>query len=1186
VTQVEQHPAWHQRLRRERKLRNWSQAYVAESIGSNTKTVSRWEQGKAFPGPYLRQKLVELFGMSSEELGLVFEQEEEGFEASRYWPHPLAPSPSLMERGNMYRTSRQEDWGEAPYIEDFWGRTKELAIVGQWITRDHCRVVAVLGIGGIGKTTFATTIAKQVQTSFEHVFWRSLQHAPPVESVVESYLRFVFPERSAHLPKDLETQLSLLVSSFRERRCLLILDNVESVMEAGQSAGRYRKGYEGYGRLLQRVGEAFHSSCLLLTSREKPREVARMEGRVSAVRVLELHGVEAPDGEKILKNAGLFGVDETWRRLVDVYGGNPLALKLVAEPIHEVFGGDIAGFLREEATVFGDIDDLLEEQFERLGELEQETLYWLAIAREAVSLSELRTRMLNGAPRKALVEALDSLRRRSMIESSEGVRFSLQPVIMEYVTGRFVEQVFKEIEAEMASGFLERYSLMEASGKEYVRGSQVRFILAVLAERLLRAFGQEGSAEKLKRILSALRAGHTYEYGPGNILNLLVQLGADLQGTDFSGLTVKQAYLQDVKLAGVNFAHANLATCVFTDTFSSIQCVALSLDGELLATGSTTGEISIWEADRTSLRFTRTEHLDGIRAVAFSPDGRVLVSGSEDGTLRLWDTNTGQCVNVLRGHTRPVRDAAFSPDGQTIASASEDATVRTWDAATGRSLAILRGHNGWVRGVAFGSDGNVLASSGEDETIRLWDTSTGQCFHVLHGHSGPVRAIAFCPHKALLASGGEDTTVRTWNTSTGECLQVLHGHADLVRAVAFSADGTMIASSSDDTTIQLWDSSKGESMRVLYGHSSRIWSIAFFPANETLVSASEDDTLRYWEVRSGQCTRTLHAYSSLIKAVTFSPDGRTLASASEDRLVRLWEVGIGQPTRTLEGHTHRLHCVAFSPDGANVVSGSEDETVRIWDTSTAQCLKVLQGHTHLVRSVVYNADGSLIASGSHDQTVRVWDASTGECLKVLRGNGGVVWSVAFSPDGRLIASASDDAMVRIWDVSTGEHINTLEGHEDRAWFVAFSPVGRLIASAGDDATIRLWDTSTGECFNILRGHSSWVRCIAFSPDGSLIASGSHDATIRLWDTGTGHCIMTMRGHSNCVWSVAFSPAGKTVASGGDDGTIRLWDVSTGECTQILRSERPYEGMNISGAVGLTEAQRMSLKVLGAVEVMV
>ncbi len=93
VIQVDK-PSWHQRLRHERKLRNWSQAYVAESIGSNTKTVSRWEQGRAFPGPYLRQKLVELFGMSSEELGFVSEQEEGGFEPSRY----------------MHRASRQE-WG-------------------------------------------------------------------------------------------------------------------------------------------------------------------------------------------------------------------------------------------------------------------------------------------------------------------------------------------------------------------------------------------------------------------------------------------------------------------------------------------------------------------------------------------------------------------------------------------------------------------------------------------------------------------------------------------------------------------------------------------------------------------------------------------------------------------------------------------------------------------------------------------------------------------------------------------------------------------------------------------------------------------------------------------------------------------------------------------------------------------
>jgi WD40 repeat protein len=68
-----------------------------------------------------------------------------------------------------------------------------------------------------------------------------------------------------------------------------------------------------------------------------------------------------------------------------------------------------------------------------------------------------------------------------------------------------------------------------------------------------------------------------------------------------------------------------------------------------------------------------------------------------------------------------------------------------------------------------------------------------------------------------------------------------------------------------------------------------------------------------------------------------------------------------------------------------------------------------------------------------------------------------------------------------------------------------------------------------------------------------------------------------------VWTVAFDPSGSVVASGGDDETIKLWNVYTGECLKTLRSDRPYERMNITGAVGLTESQKASLKALGAME---
>src|SRR6266568_2275661 len=389
---VEQHLPFHQQLKRERELHNLSQEELAARVGTDPKTVSRWESGERLPRSDSREALCKLFGKNAEEFGLL---EAEARRQAR-----LRATGSKSVR----YSSQKEGLVEAPSVKTFYGRDQERAELEQWIVGDACRVVAVLGIGGIGKSTLASRLVEQIEGAFDYIFWASLQNAPPPRQVINKCLQFVSAEHPTRVPEGVDDQISVLLSSLQGQRCLLILDNVESILQPHQRAGQYREGYEHYGKLIKLLGEAQHQSCLLLTSREKPGEVAHQEGKSAPVRSLHVTGMRQEEGRQLLHDKDLTGSDEQWMQLIDVYGGNPLALKIVSEPIQEVFGGDIGAFLQVGEMAFGDIHDLLEQQFHRLSTWEQEILYWLAIEREALSLDELRANMLHPASRDALLD--------------------------------------------------------------------------------------------------------------------------------------------------------------------------------------------------------------------------------------------------------------------------------------------------------------------------------------------------------------------------------------------------------------------------------------------------------------------------------------------------------------------------------------------------------------------------------------------------------------------------------------------------------------------------------------------------------------------------------------------------------------------------------------------------------------
>ncbi|KAF3230318.1 hypothetical protein TWF191_010204 [Orbilia oligospora] len=506
----------------------------------------------------------------------------------------------------------------------------------------------------------------------------------------------------------------------------------------------------------------------------------------------------------------------------------------------------------------------------------------------------------------------------------------------------------------------------------------------------------------------------------------------------------------------------------------SVESLAFSANGGLLASGSRDYTIRIWDVATGAVLHVFRGHQDVVQNIIFyTVDGDEFVaSASGDRTVKFWSVATGVLVQTLV-HRDHVRALAFTKHGNTtvLASGSWDGQVRTWDVTDGASVRVLEGHKEGLITVAFSGDGKMLASGSTDETARIWDATTGVSLHELKLNSS-VNQVMFSANSNVLAIAVE-YGVGIVDAVTGVLLRMLSaGIASYINGMAFSADDRKLVLVESGGRIQTMDVATGAVVEEYEGSAPNngFWSVAL-SENEKILALAEDTRIRIVEMRVG-CSSSGSQKSDIVRKVAISDDGKTLASLSSDIImeVSVWDLATGDLRRTMkiDQRYDSNWETAVSPDGQLVAldlaissSGDGDRcSIVVWNTITGDRLQRLPTDHDLTKCIVFSPNGEIIASSSTGYKIRIWKTWTWELLHVFQEHTDGVNQVAFAPDNKTLASASDDRTVRVWDLATGTLLQTLNGHNDRVRGVAFSGDGKLLASASVDRTIQVWDVAT------------------------------------------------------------------------------------------------------------------------------
>jgi hypothetical protein len=333
------------------------------------------------------------------------------------------PHSNQSQESKLNNQTSSHDLTLSPKITHFYGRETELQILSDWLINQNNRLISILGLPGIGKTTFVKHFIDLNLQQFDVVSWKSIKLSYSLDNILTEILTFTKYEYTEN------NKLTQLLNLLNQKRCLIILDDIQEIFITGQLAGQYKPEYKDYKTFFTKIAEIENQSSLILISQEQCQEMLSLDDELYPVKCLELSGLSNTDIFQKLKLQD----EQSWLKLSDLYGGNPVYLKDISNVIKNMFQGSVADFLNESFLLTEDMKSQLDELFHRLSPIEKQIISAIGKSSQPVPREQLKeTLFLSSAE---LINGLQSLNRRYLLTTieTEKTLFNLSPIFQEYV---------------------------------------------------------------------------------------------------------------------------------------------------------------------------------------------------------------------------------------------------------------------------------------------------------------------------------------------------------------------------------------------------------------------------------------------------------------------------------------------------------------------------------------------------------------------------------------------------------------------------------------------------------------------------------------------------------------------------------------------------------------------------------